>query len=106
MFIFDMIEFEEIEDPSAEWEDYKPYDPNDPNRDRLVMASRAFRSDEYYYKHGPFPIVQDHMWGFNYNQYLEVFVNFNLGFMAHTLTINATSSSNCTNHASMVIFNY
>ena len=54
MFIFDMIEFEEIEDPSAEWEDYKPYDPNDPNRDRLVMASR---SDEYYYKHGPFPIV-------------------------------------------------
>ena len=46
------------------------------------------------------------MWGFNYNQYLEVFVNFNLGFMAHTLTINATSLSNCTNHASMVIFNY
>jgi hypothetical protein len=46
------------------------------------------------------------MWRYHYNQYLEVFVNFNLGFMAHTLTINATSLSNCTNHASMIIFNY
>lgn len=56
MFIFDMIEFEEIEDPEAEWEDYKPYDPNDPNRNSQLLV-KASRSAEPFYKHGPFPLV-------------------------------------------------